>query len=143
MIAFGWSAGDIASAIKVIVQVAKAFKTSDGAAERYQRTCDFLSSFKTTLKRLETYVEANPNDAYASDIGEQLQRIQNPWGRFVGFVEQYEASLAHGSQKSRFDKARKIVKWTLKDLSGEVEKLQEAIQSPLQLIDPLLSLMIM
>lgn len=55
-------------------------------------------------------------------------------------VDRYEASLGGEATTSKFEKATKISKWTLKDLSGEVQRLKASIESPLQLINLLVSL---
>ncbi|KAF2418374.1 hypothetical protein EJ08DRAFT_63540 [Tothia fuscella] len=142
MIAFGWSAGDIASAIKLIVHVTKAFKESGGAAEQYQCARDFLTSFRNTLEHIQKYVESNPDDKYTQDISDQLQCIEGPWKRFEAYTNKYEHTLSSNSKASTVGKAPKVVRWTLKELSGEIQKLGQAVESPLQLINQLLSLQI-
>jgi hypothetical protein len=53
---FGWSAGDIASAIALLVKVGKALKNSDGAASEYQDTVEFLKSLVKTLESVQARV---------------------------------------------------------------------------------------
>ncbi|CZR60026.1 uncharacterized protein PAC_09921 [Phialocephala subalpina] len=56
---FGWSAGDIVSAISLITKVSKGLKDSGGAASSYQQCVDFLESIETTLEGVRHIVDAN------------------------------------------------------------------------------------
>jgi hypothetical protein len=49
---FGWSAGDIAQAITLIVKVAKALDSADGAAGDCREAVSFLQSLRHTLEPL-------------------------------------------------------------------------------------------
>jgi hypothetical protein len=140
MAAFGWSVGDIVASIRIAADVAKAFKETGGASSRYKQSQDFLTGFRITLEHLKRYAEDNPNDTYIGDLNDQLARIESPWKDFKVFVDKYEKSLDEASQRSRFLKTPRIVKWTIKDLTGEVEKLERAITKPVQVINSLLSL---
>ena len=137
---FGWSVGDIAQAVKIIVQVTKAFKATGGAASKYEDASGFLQSLKTTLDHLAHYVDLNCSDVYARDILEQLERITSPWNNFKAFISKYEKSLGPSSRQSKLGKAPQTVQYTLKDLSGEVDRLRAAVAQPLQAINTLLSL---
>jgi hypothetical protein len=59
MIAFGWSVGDIAVAVTLIVKVSKAFKDGSGAVADYDKTVAFLDNLKLSLDALKEYVEQN------------------------------------------------------------------------------------
>ena len=63
MASFGWSAGDLALAIKIIYEVGNALKDTGGASSDYQETVAFLQFLATTLDRLHAYVFANSDNA--------------------------------------------------------------------------------
>ncbi|TEY35220.1 hypothetical protein BOTCAL_0594g00040 [Botryotinia calthae] len=52
---FGWSAGDIAQAISLIVKVVKALDDGSGAPDEYRKTAVFLESVNLTLKNLQVF----------------------------------------------------------------------------------------
>lgn len=140
MIAFGWSAGDLASAVELIVKVAKAFKESGGATDRFQQTQNFLSGFRITTEHLKRYIESHPDGTYTHDLREQVQSIDAPWKAFQSYLEKYEKSLAEYSHRSRLGKAPRTIQYTINELAGEVSKLETAILNPQNVIGTLLSL---
>lgn len=99
MAAFGWSAGDIAEAIKLVVRVARAFKDVGGAIDQCRQTSNFLSSFEVPLKHLKVHIDSTSSqaDQYSADIAQQLQRIQQPWLWFRNVVDRYDASLGEAT----------------------------------------------
>jgi hypothetical protein len=143
MAAFGWSAGDIAKAIELTVSVCKAFKEAGGAATKYKQAADFLGGFKTTLQHLHAHTQNCFKDPYTEDIQDQLKKINGPWKAFESFLAKYEKSLGENSKRRGLEKAPRTVQWALKDLSGEVEKLEDAIARPLQVVNSMLSLQIL
>ncbi|OCK87264.1 uncharacterized protein K441DRAFT_682774 [Cenococcum geophilum 1.58] len=140
MIPFGWSAGDLVNGINVIVRVAEAFKETGGAASKYQAHHDFAVGLKKTFASLKLYTDLHEHDGYSDDIAGQLKLIEKPWKRFQTFLEKYDEPLGAQSTMYKLKKAPRIVKWTAKDLSGEVEKLERAVHRPLESLNLLLSL---
>lgn len=140
MIAFGWSAGDLAMATKVIVRVARAFKEAGGAADRYRQAQNFLSGFKVTIERMKRYIEDHPNEACSADLAEQLKSIDQPWNAFQQYLHKYEKSLSEKSQKSRLAKTPRIIQYTIHELNDQVAKLESAVMTPLKVLDSMLSL---
>lgn len=140
MVAFGWSAGDIVASINPAIDVAKAFRETGGATSRYKQSQEFFDGFKVTLQHLQIYAEDNQDDTYIDDLKNQITRIEQPWKEFKNFLDKYDKFLGEDSQRSRIGKAPRKVKWALKDLSGEVEKLEKAISKPLQVMNSILSL---
>lgn len=122
------------------VKVVSAFKATGGASEKYQQSVDFLKSLETTLTQVKQYIEVHPTDKYAAELGEQLQRLPKPWGKLESFIKKYGEPLAEKSKKLRLRKIPKIIKYTLKDLNGEVQDLKLAISIPLQVLQGTLSL---
>jgi hypothetical protein len=135
MASFGWSVGDVVKSTKVLVSVIQAFKTKDGAQERYQQDVAFLESLEITLRRLKGL--ADSDEDYASDLSTQLEVLNKPLKDFTEFAERYEASLADSTDldQSAIRKSPRVVKYALRDLQGEVETLRMAIAHPLGLIN--------
>jgi hypothetical protein len=140
MIPFGWSAGDLINGINVIVRVAEAFKETGRAASKYQAHHDFAVGLKKTFASLKLYTDLYKHNRYSDDIAGQLKLIEKPWKRFQTFLEKYNEPLGEQSTIYKLKKAPRIVKWTAKDLSGEVEKLERAVHWPLESLNLLLSL---
>lgn len=139
-VGFGWSAGDIAIAIRVLVKVGKAFKSAGGAAEQYNEAVAYLKSLRATLDHLARYAQTKNDDFYAESIAKQLDSIEQPWRAFATFLARFETSLGIDSDRSVAQKAPRTIQYALKDLSGEIDKLKLAISHPLQVVNIMLTL---
>lgn len=137
---FGWSAGDIAIAIKVLVQVGKAFHSTTGAAAKYNEAIRFLQSLRTTLDHVANYARSNEDDFYADDIVAQLERLRAAWVAFEAFLAPFDTSLSSASSRTSFRRAPRTIEYALRDLGGEIDKLKIAVTQPLQVVNVLLSL---
>lgn len=139
--AFGFSVGDFVAGTKVIINVFRAFKETGGASTKYTREVAFLEGLNKTLEHLKELVE-NPSDDYdlAKDVSKQIKGIQGPLNEFHAFLDTYEGALGEPSTSKGLKKSSKMFKYTLKDMSGKVERLRVQIDQPLQAISLLLSL---
>jgi hypothetical protein len=74
-----------------------------------------------------------------------LQLIDKPLAEFKTFLDKYTEALdaAGKGHESRFRKAQKTISFTLKDLSGKVERLRRDTEQPLCAISKLLWLQVM
>ncbi|KAF2807097.1 uncharacterized protein BDZ99DRAFT_465029 [Mytilinidion resinicola] len=104
---------------------------------------DFLEGLKLTLEHLKSYVDGNTTDSRASSISDQIEKIKTPFKAFQETVEKYEKSLGEASTRGRFERVSTTIKWALKEISGDVEKLKVAIMQPIQIINTLLSLQLL
>lgn len=119
---FGWSAGDIALAIKLLLKLHEAFSETTGASAQFAEAASFLGGFRVTLTRLQAYVASSSSSSsaesqYTKDIEKQLRRIQPPFAAFVEYLGKYEAALGEhptaststciGSVYSRLSEAAK------------------------------------
>jgi hypothetical protein len=77
------------------------------------------------------------------DISKLLQDIREPWEEFKKFLDKYEPSLGASSSRSRLARAPRTIQYTVKDISGKVEKLRLQTEQPLQAVNSLLSLHVM
>ncbi len=138
--AFGWSAGDIAVAIRLIYTASKAFKDTGGTVSGYEESVSFLNSLEITLTLLEEYTTSNPDGDYSSNIAARLKTVNKPWNTFRDYLEKYEKSLSSDSTRSNVANAPRKVQWAIKELDGEVAKLKTAVSQPLNAINTLLAL---
>ncbi|KAF1831394.1 hypothetical protein BDW02DRAFT_56881 [Decorospora gaudefroyi] len=137
---FGFSIGDFITGTKILINVLSAFKESSGASSKYASETAFLHSLTSTLQHLNDYVKPNPQDALSSSISSLLDTVRGPLDEFKTFLDKHEASLGKTSTKSKLGKVPKTVTYTLKDISGKIEKLRRQAEQPLQAISSLLSL---
>jgi hypothetical protein len=107
---------------------------------RYKQTVEFLDGLRITLGHLKTYIDANPTDTHASSISDQIENIRAPFDVFQEAVTKYEESLGGASTSTQVGKVPREVRWALKELSGDFEKLKFAILQLLQVTDSLLLL---
>jgi hypothetical protein len=102
---FGWSAGDIASAIVLLVKIGSALKESGGAATEYQEAIDFLSSIEKPLNGVKKLLDENADLTWESELNEQVVRVKAAVEKFRAKIDKYDLSL--GADSSR-PTARKI-----------------------------------
>jgi hypothetical protein len=143
---FRFSVGDFIAGGQVLIEVISAFKEAGGASSKYASEVSFLNSLKTTLDHLEKFVRSSSSrskDNLPQDIAKLLQEIREPWEEFKNFLDKYEPSLGASSSKSKLGKAPRTIQYTVKDISGKVEKLRRQTEQPLQAVNSLLSLHVM
>lgn len=141
--AFGWSAGDVAVAVRLIYTISKAFKDSGGATSGYEESVNFLNSIGATFSHLEEHIENDPHDDYSRDIATQLRTMDKPWNTFKTYLAKYEKSLSPDSMRPSVAKVPRKVQWAVKELDGEITKLKSAVCQPLNAINTLLALSIL
>lgn len=136
---FGWSVGDIAKAIEIIVQVGTALRETGGAASDYQDTVQFLNDLSLTLEGVRRCATQLPELTDAIAIQEQIDLVKP---RVAEFTTNIELSFGHylGLQtktasrvKLFFRGAHRKAQWAL-FVTKSVEKLREQISGPLCII---------
>ncbi|KAF2273062.1 uncharacterized protein EI97DRAFT_482656 [Westerdykella ornata] len=141
--AFGFSVGDFIAGTKLLVNVFSAFKETGGASAKYASEVAFLNSLTSTLQHLEKQIGASSaQDDISRDLSKLAQLIREPLEVFKVFLDKYEASLGESSTRSSLSKAPKTIKYTVKELSGKVDKLRRQVEQPLQAVNSLLSLQV-
>ena len=138
--AFGFSVGDFIAGTKIAVGILSAFKEAGGASSKYASEVMFLECLSTTIKRIEEHFSTTRDVDAIEIITTLLKLIAGPLAEFKMFLDKYQASLGQQSTKSKIKKAPKTVTYTLKDLSGKVEKLRDRTCHPLHAINSALSL---
>jgi hypothetical protein len=81
--AFGWSAGDILSAINFIIEIANALDEVDGTAKQFREASVFLRDLNTTLKPLQTFTVLDTKPTYEKEIENQVEAIRTPIETFI------------------------------------------------------------
>jgi len=75
---FGWSVGDICSAVALLAKAWKTLKNSDGAASGHQDTVEFLKSLVMTLESIQTVLEKYPELELKENLAEQANAMKMP-----------------------------------------------------------------
>ena len=123
---FGWSAGDVASAMKLLYTVGKALKESCGASSDFAETSSFLLALQTTLRLLQSLDTVAINSKFAESFKELCQQIQLPLDVFLKDVLKYEPALSSASRKSKILTAPRKIQWALV-MPSKIKKLQSQI----------------
>ncbi len=141
--AFGWSAGDIVTSIKILIRISEAFKDAGGAVSQFAETTAFLDTFEVTLRCIKDYTFESANAKYTDSIIGHIKVIDGPYSKFEKYMLEFCPALGEASTQSKIRKVPKKVKWALRelsDVSGEVGKLKRAVTDPMLFIGPLLLL---
>lgn len=149
---FGWSAGDIVSAIKFLVKIGSALREADGAKAEFQEAAGSLAGLVTTLQYLEQQqqaadtqrraeVQGNPTSAAQHSAREAMLRtsidsIKGPVSRFLNNIKKYDKSLSTRSKAHFTSGARRKIQWAL-FVSDKVKELQSRIAIPMHTLNTL------
>jgi hypothetical protein len=141
--AFGFSVGDFIAGTKLLIALFGGFQEAGGASTKYASESAFLTSLVSTLQHLDDYVKKTPQDDISQEITNLLQIIKGPLDEFKAFLGKYQASLGKAATKTTLAKAKGTVSFTVKDVSGKVERLRRQVEQPLQAVNSLLSLQVL
>lgn len=134
---FGWSAGDIATAITLAYNLIQALDTCDGAAGDYREAVSFLRDLKRTLEPLQAFTASNVVPGYGSDIEEQVAHIKTPVEGFLAAVLKYEPSLGVAAKAGHHRHIFRKLQWYM-FMSKKVLSLRRKIESHMHIIDTLM-----
>lgn len=169
---FGWSASCVLEAVKLCIKIRQAFKDAGGAEAQYADAVGFLDGLTATFDLIKSsglelssaqgctdttdvnpvndgsddnadHAEAPDSDPYTKTLQTLLLRIKDPWDIFKRRIDSFEDSFGQTSQKSRWRKAPRKVKWVLADLDGEIKELRSKISVELQVLSIVVPLGIM
>lgn len=128
---FGWSAGDIVSAVKLLYQIGTALRDSHGASSDFQDTISFLETLTRTLEHLNTLNTLSVNPTIATNLREQCDHIRRPLQSFLEYVRpRFERALGEGSKRNKISAAPRKIQWA-KMTSKKVKELQGRIATPM------------
>ncbi|KAN0108885.1 hypothetical protein V8E51_008627 [Hyaloscypha variabilis] len=134
---FGWSAGDIAAAITLIIRLIDTLDSNDGAASDYREAVAFLGDLKRTLDPLRTFSAWITYPVYGRDIEDQAKQIRDPVKAFVAAVQKYERSLGAQASHGHLRNMGRKVQWSV-FMSKKVISLKRKIESHMRIIDSLM-----
>lgn len=127
--AFGWSAGDIASALKLLLVVGKAVKEACKASSEYEDTHKFLTTLQTTLQHIQAFDTAIIRFERIEELREQCRLLRLPLRSFLADVEKFEPFLVAGTKKRILLTTPRRLQWALV-MPGKIKQLRYQIQAP-------------
>jgi hypothetical protein len=133
---FGWSAGDIATAVKLIYSLIQALNSCDGAASDYREAVGFLRDLNRTLDPLQSFAAWRAYPSYAKDIEEQVAQIREPVESFLKAVTKFEPSLRQYASSAYHRDVFKKLHWHIL-ASKKVLALRKRVESHMRIIDTL------
>ena len=113
MVPFGFSAGDFAIAIGLIVRISKALRDSGGAAAEYRDIIQDLRNLQQLLELLETVRPADGSVSHVNAIRGIALACRTSLLEFAEKIERYEQALGSGSSKGMFKRGVKKVQWAI------------------------------
>lgn len=135
---FGWSAGDIATAITLVVQICKALDETFGASTEYRDITHFLDSLKYTLEKL-LQISENEQLENAAQLREQVNVMRPKVENFLNLIDKkYGQNLGKDSSR-RFRAIAGKLEWAAVT-STKARELRDSIGSNMQTIDRLIQL---
>jgi hypothetical protein len=141
--AFGFSVGDIIAGVKLLTEIINAFKETGGAKSKYGAELFFVTGLKATFEQLKKFVDNNRDGELPQDLDRVLETIAKPWQEFKEFLQDFEDSLGESSTRSKLRRTPRMIQYTIKSVSGKIEKLKQQISQPLQVLNALLALQVM
>ena len=134
---FGWSAGDIAECVKLLIKIGKALKDSGGSIAEYQNAVGFLKGVETTVQGVENIIQNNPDLAFQDAFQEHAKNLMTALTHFKKKTEGYDASLGANARTSEAKKTWKKIKLAL---FGHIEELKSAVLYPQRVVNYLVGL---
>jgi hypothetical protein len=136
VMSFGWSAGDIAQAITVIVKVVRALDDAEGAPGDYRKAITFLEGVKRTLHQLHFFTKLGKYPAYGDEIQRHVEQIKGPLEKFLALINKYEPSLGRTAAPGRGHNMYRKLRW---EYSNAPKALKREIKDSLEELNRLLA----
>lgn len=137
MVPFGFSAGDIAMAVKVIAKASNALKEAGGSATEYQEVLQYLNGLLLTLQHLQNLNIQPANPAILNAIRAQCASPEKQVLEFISSIQEFDDALGVQSSKEPISSSHKKVQWGL-FITKKVERLRNKIGANLGSINLLL-----
>jgi hypothetical protein len=134
---FGWSAGDIAQTVGLVIKVVKALDNTNGAAADYCEAVAFLVRLKHTLEPLQTFSALNLYPEYGDDIRQTVEKIKEPIDKFLSIAKKFESSLSTNAKSGFQHNVGRKVQWSFYT-SKRVGSLRREIENQMIILDTLL-----
>jgi hypothetical protein len=134
MAAFGWSAGDLAQTVQLVIRIGTALRETGGAAQDYQETLDFLCHLELTLQGLQAIAPLLKNDASSAVLLSQSQKVEALLKEFIDEVEPFDRALGPTSKRGWRHGAPRKLQWALL-VAKRFKNLQTRIALPVSTIN--------
>jgi len=132
---FGFSAGDIAMALKLIAQVAGALKETGGAASDYREALQYLEGLLLTLQHLQKLNTDCADPSLANAVRALTAAAEQPVRDFVGEMSKYGSAM--GSGNSSLKAGMRKAEWAVV-AAKKADKLRGRIVAQMQPVHLLL-----
>ncbi|KAK3707120.1 hypothetical protein LTR37_012289 [Vermiconidia calcicola] len=127
---FGWSAGDVATAVQILAHVLQAFHQTKGAKKQYAASRGFLRQLVPVVRRIRAQREDTANEQLHLDLADQYEAINVAYETFDEYLEKkYNGLSAKNPSKAR--EILQTIKWSLDELHGQVQKLKSRVNDAL------------
>lgn len=110
---FGWSAGDIASAVKLIVSIVSSLRSTSGAREQFQELEAELVGLQRALKQIDLLANSATPPLEIQALKFVSLSCCETLQRFHTKIKPFEDSLGTQSQRSKLKAAPRMVRWEL------------------------------
>jgi hypothetical protein len=140
---FGWSAGDIVAALKLLYQIGIALRDLGGASSEFQDTLSFLQTLSRTLQHLNA-LQATPLDTgIVENLREQCNHIRVPLTELLDDVgRRFGPTLGVNSTANSVFAAPWKIQWAL-STSKKIKRLQDRIAVPMAAVGLMLGQQVM
>jgi hypothetical protein len=106
-----WSAGDIATAIKIAYELIEMQDSCDGAVGNYRKAVGSLRDLTRTLNPLRIFTAREAFSTYDQHIQEQMKNIRESIEKFLKDVLKYEPSLGIKAAEDHHPHVLRKLQW--------------------------------
>lgn len=136
--AFGFSAGDFITGIKLVKDIIKALSDSKGSSKEYQEVIAELRNLETALKLVkEQYNQTRPTGQRTA-LRQALEDCHTIIDEFLMSIYKYNDHLLSGGSKNKWKDALRKIQWHLCK-TDELTSFRIRIASHVQSVDMLLA----
>ena len=136
---FGWSVGDIAECITLLIKIGNALKDHGGSAAEYQSAVDLLKGVETTVQGVENILQNYPDLAFEIAFQKYATALMTAVAHFRKKTEGYDTSLGANATTSGPKKTWKKIKLAL---FVNIEELKSAVSYPQSIVNNLICLQV-
>jgi hypothetical protein len=134
---FGWSVGDIAECITLLIKIGKALHDPGGSVAEYHSTVDFLKGVETTVQGVENILQNHLDLSFQAAIQEHTTTLMTAVTHFRKKIAEYDNSLGANATTSVPKKTWKKIKLAI---FGHIDELKVAVSYPQSVVNNLIDL---
>ncbi|KAI8632815.1 hypothetical protein F5Y19DRAFT_419094 [Xylariaceae sp. FL1651] len=134
---FGWSAGDIAAAIKVVYNLYQALDSCHGAAAEYREAVSFLKDLNRVLESLKTLTALATYPTHANDIQHEVDFVKRHIEDFLQIIAKFDRGLGANAKVGHLQYIPQKARWHF-SVSKKALLLRERIASRLHILETLM-----